>query len=149
MMCPLTSHHTAPLRRHGCAATLRRSTHPVTTQRCTFSLHIGSHLISPGSKEFGLEKECRAMGAHRGYRERNYAFGQQLLSLRTRAGLTQIALAEHIGVNRRSVQNWETGESYPKAETLQRLLALFLAQGVFTPGQEAEQAAQLWQQASQ
>jgi hypothetical protein len=38
-------------------------------------------------------------------------------------------------MNRRSVQNWETGESYPKAETLQRLLALFLAQAVFTPGQ--------------
>jgi hypothetical protein len=52
-------------------------------------------------------------------------------------------------VNRRSVLKWETGESYPKAETLQRLIALFLAQGVFTPGQEAEQAAQLWQQASQ
>jgi WD40 repeat protein/class 3 adenylate cyclase/DNA-binding XRE family transcriptional regulator len=89
------------------------------------------------------------MGAHRGYRERKYAFGQQILTLRTRAALTQIALAEQIGVNRRSVQNWETGESYPKAETLQRLIAVFLAQGMFTPGQEAEDAAQLWQQASQ
>jgi len=89
------------------------------------------------------------MGAHRVYRERNFAFGQQLLALRTRAGLTQIALAEHIGVHRRSVLNWEMGESYPKAETLPHLIAVFLAQGVFTPGQEAEQAAQLWQQASQ
>jgi WD40 repeat protein/class 3 adenylate cyclase/transcriptional regulator with XRE-family HTH domain len=83
------------------------------------------------------------------YRERRYAFGQQLLTLRTRAALTQIALASQIGVNRRSVQNWEIGESYPKAETLQRLIAVFLAQGVFTVGQEAEEAAQLWQQASQ
>jgi transcriptional regulator with XRE-family HTH domain len=89
------------------------------------------------------------MGAHRVYRERKNAFGQQLLTLRTRAHLTQIGLAEELGVNRRSVLKWETGESYPKAETLQRLIALFLAQGVFTPGQEAEQAAQLWQQASQ
>src|SRR5262245_17983570 len=89
------------------------------------------------------------MGAHRVYRQREYAFGQQLLSLRTRAELTQIGLAEHIGVNRRSVQNWETGESYPKAETLQRLLAVLLAQGVFSPGQEAEEAAQLWEQAAQ
>src|SRR6266508_2006783 len=89
------------------------------------------------------------MGAHRVYRERKYAFGQQLLTLRTRVALTQIALAEHIGVHRRSVQNWETGESYPKAETLHRLVALFLAQGVFTVGQEAEQAAQLWEQARQ
>jgi len=89
------------------------------------------------------------MGSHRVYRQRNYAFGQQLLTLRTRASLTQIALAEHIGVHRRSVQDWETGESYPKAETLHRLLALFLAQGVFTTGQEVEEAAQLWEQASQ
>src|SRR6266508_3355939 len=89
------------------------------------------------------------MGAHRVYRERKYAFGQQLLTLRTRAALTQIALAEHIGVHRRTVHNWETGESYPKAETLHRLIALFLAQGVFTAGQEAEEAAQLWEQASQ
>src|SRR6266508_4118479 len=89
------------------------------------------------------------MGAHRVYRERKYAFGQQLLTLRTRAALTQIALAEHIGVHRRSVHNWETGESYPKAETLHRLVALFLAQGVFTPGQEMEEAAQLWEQARQ
>jgi WD40 repeat protein/class 3 adenylate cyclase/transcriptional regulator with XRE-family HTH domain len=89
------------------------------------------------------------MGGRRVYRERRYALGQQLLTLRTRAALTQIALASQIGVNRRSVQNWETGESYPKAETLQRLLAVFLAQGVFTRGHEAEEAAQLWEQASQ
>ena len=63
------------------------------------------------------------MGAHRVYHERKYVFGQQLLTLRTRAALTQIALASQIGVHRRSVLNWETGESYPKAETLQRLIA--------------------------
>src|SRR5262245_39340973 len=89
------------------------------------------------------------MGAHRVYRERNYAFGQQLLTLRTRAALTQITLASQIGVNRRSVQKWEGGEAYPKAETLQRLLAVLLIQDVFTVGQEAEEAAQLWEQASQ
>ena len=89
------------------------------------------------------------MGAHRVYRVRNYAFGQQLLTLRTRAALTQIALASQIGVNRRSVQKWETGESYPKAETLQRLIAVLLIQGVFIVGQEAEEAAQLWELASQ
>jgi WD40 repeat protein/class 3 adenylate cyclase/transcriptional regulator with XRE-family HTH domain len=88
------------------------------------------------------------MGGHRVYRERRYAFGQQVLSLRTRAALTQIALASQIGVNRRSLQNWETGESYPKAETLQRLIAAFLALRVFTPGQEGGEAAQLWEQAS-
>jgi transcriptional regulator with XRE-family HTH domain len=63
------------------------------------------------------------MGTHRVYREHKYAFGQQLLTLRTHIALTQLELAEQIGVHRRSVQNWETGESYPKAETLQRLIA--------------------------
>jgi WD40 repeat protein len=47
------------------------------------------------------------MGSHRVYRARRYAFGQQLLTLRTRVALTQIALAEQIGVHRRSIQNWE------------------------------------------
>ena len=89
------------------------------------------------------------MGAHRVYREHKYAFGKQLLTLRTGIALTQIELAEQIGVHRRSVQNWETGESYPKAEMLQRLIAVFLDQGVFTPGQEAEEVVQLWEQVSQ
>ena len=39
------------------------------------------------------------MGAHRVYHERKYVFGQQLLTLRTRAALTQIALASKIGVH--------------------------------------------------
>src|SRR3982751_6561840 len=89
------------------------------------------------------------MGSHRVYRERRYAFGEQLLLLRTRVALTQIALAEQIGVHRRSVQNWETGVSYPKAETLQRLIAVFLRLGGFTPGNEREEAHVLWSQAAQ
>ena len=76
------------------------------------------------------------MGSHRVYRERRYAFGQQLLTLRTRVALTQIALAERIGVHRRSIQNWETGESYPKPETLQRLLATLLSYHAFTASNE-------------
>src|SRR4051794_16885959 len=89
------------------------------------------------------------MGSHRVYRERRYAFGQQLLTLRTRVALTQIALAEQIGVHRRSIQNWETGESYPKAETLQRLLAVLLVQRAFTAGNEREEAQALWNLAAQ
>ena len=91
-----------------------------------------------------MEKKRSTPGSHRVYRERNYAFGQQLLTLRTRAALTQGELAEQIGVHRRSLQKWEGGESYPKAETLQRLLAIFLVRGVFTSGQELEEATQLW-----
>ena len=89
------------------------------------------------------------MGAHRVYRQRNYAFGQQLLSLRTRAHLTQIGLAVEIGVNRRSVLKWETGELYPKVEALQRLIAMFLIHHAFTEGQERAEAQALWSQAAQ
>src|SRR5215510_7080743 len=89
------------------------------------------------------------MGAHRVYREHRYAFGKQLLILRTRTALTQSALAEQIGVHRRSLQNWETGESYPKAEMLQRLIAVFLRQHAFTAGQEREEAYALWRQAAE
>jgi len=88
------------------------------------------------------------MATHRPYRERRYAFGEQLLTLRTRVSLTQIELADLIGVHRRSVQNWESGESYPKAEMLQRLIAIFLRQRAFTAGQERKEAQALWDQAA-
>ncbi|HEU5101042.1 MAG TPA: NB-ARC domain-containing protein, partial [Roseiflexaceae bacterium] len=84
------------------------------------------------------------MGTHRAYRERRYAFGEQLLTLRTHVSLTQIELADRVGVHRRSVQNWETGESYPKAEALQRLIGVLLRNGAFTAGQEREEAFRLW-----
>src|SRR6266545_3805910 len=90
-----------------------------------------------------------AMGWHRPYKERKYAVGQRLMTLRTRTKLTQTELAALVGVNRRSLQNWESGAGYPKENGLQRLIAVFLAQGVFTPGQEQEEAAQLWELVSQ
>src|SRR5262245_12858759 len=88
------------------------------------------------------------MGYHRAYREHRYELGDQLLMLRSRVALTQIALAEQVGVHRRSVQNWETGISYPKAELLQRLLAVFLHHHAFTPGNERAEAFALWAQAT-
>src|SRR5215510_15073615 len=89
------------------------------------------------------------MGTHRVYREHKFAFGNLLLTLRTRTALTQIAFAEQIGVHRRSVQKWEIGESYPKAEMLQRLIAIFVRQHAFTPGNERAEALALWRQAAQ
>jgi hypothetical protein len=52
------------------------------------------------------------------YGERDYAFGQTMLALRTSLGLTQAGMAEHLGVSRRAVGEWEAGSSYPKAEHL-------------------------------
>jgi predicted ATPase/transcriptional regulator with XRE-family HTH domain len=88
------------------------------------------------------------MGRHREYKIRDYAVGQQLLMLRTRAGLTQDKLAELLGMHRRSIQNWEVGAAYPNELGLQRLLALYVEHAVFTPGQESHEAEALWQQVS-
>ncbi len=54
------------------------------------------------------------------YGERDYAFGQVMLTLRTNIGLTQAGLAERLGVSRRAVAEWEAGSAYPKAQRLKR-----------------------------
>jgi len=57
-------------------------------------------------------------------RERDYAFGQTMLTLWTNIGLTQAGLADLLGVSRRVVSEWEAGSSYPKAHHLQHVKAL-------------------------
>jgi WD40 repeat protein/transcriptional regulator with XRE-family HTH domain len=89
------------------------------------------------------------MGQHRPYKARDYQVAQNLLMLRTRAGLSQGEVADLIGVHRRTIQNWETSIGYPKEQSLQRLVALYLARGVFAPGQEQAEAEALWQLVSQ
>ena len=46
------------------------------------------------------------------YRERDYAFGQVMLTLRTRLELTQTELADMLGVRRRAVIDWEGGRPH-------------------------------------
>src|SRR5437899_194755 len=58
------------------------------------------------------------------YGERDYAFGQSMLTLRTTLGLTQAELADRLDVSRRAVGEWEVGSSYPKAEHLKALRRL-------------------------
>ena len=58
------------------------------------------------------------------YRERDYAFGNRCLTLRTTLGLTQGALAKLLGVTERAIQSWEGGSSYPKVESLKRFIEL-------------------------
>lgn len=84
------------------------------------------------------------MTGYHHYKERKYEVGQQLLTLRRQTHLTQIELADLVAVSRRSIQNWEAGTAYPKEDGLQRLIKVFLDQGVFTPGQEREEVEALW-----
>ncbi len=83
------------------------------------------------------------------YRERDYAFGQTILTLRTAIGLTQAGLAERLGVSRRAVAEWEGGLSYPKAERLKQLITLGVQQQAFPAGREAEEIRALWKAAHQ
>ena len=83
------------------------------------------------------------------YGERDYAFGQAMLSLRSAIGLTQAGLAEYLGVSRRAVGEWEAGSSYPKAEHLKQFLTLAVEQRAFTAGREEEEIRAFWQAARQ
>ncbi len=83
------------------------------------------------------------------YGERDYAFGQMMLTLRTTIGLTQAGLAELLGVSRRAVAEWEAGSSYPKAERLKALIALGVRASAFAAGREAEEIRALWKAAHQ
>ncbi len=83
------------------------------------------------------------------YGERDYAFGQLMLTLRMRLGLTQAGLAEVLHVHRRAVAGWEAGSSYPKAERLKQLIALGVQQQAFPAGREEEEIRALWKAAHQ
>src|SRR5712692_2278111 len=83
------------------------------------------------------------------YRERDYAFGRVMLTLRTRLELTQTALADILGVRRRAVIDWEGGLTYPKADHLKQFVVLATQHQAFPVGREAEEVRALWQAARQ
>jgi transcriptional regulator with XRE-family HTH domain len=83
------------------------------------------------------------------YGERDYAFGQMMLTLRTAIGLTQTGLAEYLGVSRRAVGEWEAGSSYPKAEHLKQFLTLAVEQQALLTGREEEEIRAFWKAARQ
>src|SRR6185503_17780660 len=82
-------------------------------------------------------------------RERDYAFGQRILTLRTQLGLTQTGLAEQLHISRRAVTDWEAGSSYPTTQHLKELIVLGVEASAFPAGREAEEIRALWQTAHQ
>src|SRR5947209_14557893 len=83
------------------------------------------------------------------YRERDYAFGRVMLTLRTRLELTQTELAGILGVRRRAVIDWEGGLTYPKADHLKQFVVLAIERQAWPFGREAEEVRALWQAARQ
>jgi transcriptional regulator with XRE-family HTH domain len=74
------------------------------------------------------------------YGERDYAFSQMMLTLRTTIGLTQAGLAELLGVTRRAMAEWEAGSAYPKTEHLKQVIALGVQQQAFLAGRPRRSA---------
>src|SRR5260370_32102021 len=83
------------------------------------------------------------------YRERDYAFGQAMLTVRTNIGLTQASLADLLGVSGRAGGEWGAGSSYPTAHHLQHVMTLAVQQQAFPPGREAEEIRAFWKMAHQ
>jgi len=81
------------------------------------------------------------------YGERDYAFGQLILTLRSAIGLTQAGLSDQLGISKRAVGEWEAGSSYPKATHLKALIALAVKEQVFPVGHEEEEIRALWKAA--
>src|SRR6266851_10437603 len=74
-------------------------------------------------------------------------FRERLLLLRGRAGLSQREPAALTGASERAIQTWEAGLSYPSADRLKALIALYLQRGVFAPGREQEEVVAFWEAA--
>src|ERR1700731_395848 len=83
------------------------------------------------------------------YGKRDYAFGQAMVTLRTAIHLTQVELAQLLGISRGAVLSWEAGSSYPKAKHLKRFIALCIVRQAFAAGHEEEEISALWQASRQ
>src|SRR5258708_13157519 len=83
------------------------------------------------------------------YRERDYAFGQLMLTLRTKLELTQTELAEVLGVGRRTVIDWEGGLTYPTTDHLKQFVVLAIQRQAFHAGREPDEIRALLQASHQ
>ena len=82
-------------------------------------------------------------------KERDDAFGRSLLTIRTRLGLTQVSMAEMVGISPQTMMVWEAGTSYPNVKSLRRVIEFAIQQHAFSSGREQEEIRALWKQAHQ
>jgi transcriptional regulator with XRE-family HTH domain len=89
------------------------------------------------------------MSGHRQYKIVDFRFGQMLLGLREKVGLTQKEVADALAVSRRTIQHWEAGTAFPDTAHLKSLIAYFLQHNAFNQGNEHAEAVALWNQADE
>ncbi len=89
------------------------------------------------------------MSGHRQYRVTDYRFGQMILGVREKIGLTQNQVADALAVSRRTIQHWEAGTAFPDIHHLKNLIAYYLGLHGFNPGTEWDEARALWAQADE
>ena len=83
------------------------------------------------------------------YHKLDYVYGNNMQKLRSAIGLTQVGLANKLGVSWRTVAGWEAGRSYPRAEHFKALMVLAVQQQAFPQGSEAAEIRRLWKVAQQ
>src|SRR5260370_12636968 len=86
----------------------------------------------------------RGMSYHHRYKQRDFRFAQQLVTLRKRTGLTQIEVALLVDMTEKSIRNWEGGSHYPSDANLRRLVELYLDKNAFEPGHERDEVHAIW-----
>ena len=89
------------------------------------------------------------MNGHRQYKITDYRFGQMVVGLREKVGLTQKEVGDSLNVSRRTIQHWEAGTAFPDTNHIKALIAFFLPFGTFTKGSESVEARSLWDQADE
>src|SRR6266571_1297676 len=111
------------------------------------SVAMSCHLTSTCFVSWRVRRKGARLVRRSAYGERDYAFGQLILTLRSAIGLTQAGLSDQLGISKRAVGEWEAGSSYPKATHLQALIALAVKEQVFPVGHEEEEIRALWKAA--
>src|SRR6266567_6166354 len=103
-----------------------------------------------GANRFSWVKQGGKMKqSHADHLKGENAFGRSCARLRKRMHLTQIELGRLLGINEQASGQWERGVRSPTGENVKRLLALGIQRHSFAPGQEHEEAKQLWLAAGQ
>lgn len=68
-------------------------------------------------------------------------FGEKLRSLRTKAGLTQLDIAEKLDVSAAAIGAWENGRAKPRLDKMKELAVLFDTTVADLMGEDASEAA--------